>query len=43
MIYIMAVASEVANDLPPVERSEMKIPEAGIGLNVRKPSGHAGH
>lgn len=37
------VAHEVANDLPPVERSNVKTPEAGIELNVRKPSGHAGH
>ena len=37
------VAHEVANDLPPVERSDVKTPEAGIELNVRKPSGHAGH
>lgn len=37
------VAREVTNDLPPVERSDMKAPEAGIELNVRKPSGHTGH
>ena len=37
------VAHEVANELPPVERSDVKTPEAGIELNVRKPSGHAGH
>jgi len=37
------VAHEVANDLPPIERSNVKTPDAGIELNVRKPSGHAGH
>jgi FtsP/CotA-like multicopper oxidase with cupredoxin domain len=37
------VASEVVNDLPPVERSDMKTPEAKIELNVRKPTGHTGH
>ena len=37
------VAREVANDLPPVERSEMKMPEGGLELNVRKPMGHTGH
>jgi len=37
------VAREVANDLPPVERSDMKVPENGMELNVRKPSGHVGH
>ncbi len=37
------IAREVVNDLPPVERSDIKTPEAGIELNVRKPSGHAGH
>lgn len=38
-----SVAREVVNDLPPVERSDIKTPEAGIELNVRKPSGHEGH
>ena len=37
------VAREVANDIPPVERSEMTVPESGLELNVRKPSGHGGH
>ncbi len=37
------VAHEVANDLPAIERSNVKTPDAGIELNVRKPSGHAGH
>ena len=37
------VAREVANDLPPVERSKMTVPESGLELNVRKPIGHTGH
>lgn len=37
------VAREVVNDLPPVERSETKVPESGLELNVRKPIGHTGH
>lgn len=42
------VAREVANDLansnlPPVERSQMKVPEGGIEMSVRKPMGHMGH
>lgn len=37
------VAREVANDIPPVKRSEMTVPESGLELNVRKPSGHGGH
>ena len=39
----MTVGSDVANDLPPVERTEMKMPEDGNELNVRKPPGHSGH
>lgn len=37
------VAGEVANDLPPVERSDMTVPESGVEMKVRKPMGHAGH
>ncbi|MDP3008178.1 multicopper oxidase family protein [Methylotenera mobilis] len=37
------VAGEVANDLPPVERSDMTVPESGVEMKVRKPMGHTGH
>lgn len=37
------VAREVANDLPPVERSGMTVPEGGVEMSVRKPTGHDGH
>lgn len=37
------VAREVMNDLPPVERSGMTVPEGGMEMSVRKPTGHAGH
>lgn len=37
------VAGEVANDLPPVERSDMTVPESGVEMKVRKPTGHTGH
>ena len=36
-------AREVMNDLPPVERSEMVVPDGGMEMSVRKPTGHAGH
>ncbi len=37
------VAGEVANDLPPVERSDITVPESGVEMKVRKPMGHTGH
>jgi manganese oxidase len=37
------VAHEVTNDLPPVERSEMTVPEGGTEMSVRKPMGHMEH
>lgn len=37
------VAHEVINDLPPVERSEMTVPEGGTEMSVRKPMGHMEH
>lgn len=37
------VAEEVANDLPPVKRPEMSMPEGEVEINVRKPTGHMGH
>ncbi len=37
------VAREVMNDLPPVERSGMTVPEGGVEMSVRKPTGHTGH
>ena len=37
------VAREVMNDLPPVERSEIVVPDGGMEMSVRKPTGHAGH
>ena len=37
------VAREVLNDLPPVERSEVKAPEGGVEMNVRKPMGPMAH
>lgn len=37
------LAHEVANDLPPVERSEMITPEGGVEMNVRKPTAHMEH
>ncbi len=37
------VAREVINDLPPVERSGMTVPEGGMEMSVRKPMGHMEH
>jgi len=37
------VAHEVINDLPPVERSEMTVPEGGTEMSVRKPMEHMEH
>ena len=37
------VAREVMNDLPPVERSELIVPEGGMEMSVRKPMGHMEH
>ena len=37
------LAREVMNDLPPIERSEIAVPDGGIEMSVRKPTGHAGH
>lgn len=37
------VAHEVINDLPPVERSEMTVPDGGTEMSVRKPMGHMEH
>jgi len=37
------VAREVMNDLPPVTRSEMSVPEGGMEMSVRKPMDHKGH
>lgn len=37
------VAREVINDLPPVERSKVNIPDGGMEMSVRKPTGHSGH
>lgn len=37
------VAHEVINDLPPVERSEMSVPEGGTEMSVRKPMGNMQH
>ena len=38
-----AVALEVINDLPPVERSEMSAPEGSTEMSVRKPMGNMQH
>lgn len=37
------VAHEVINDLPPIESVEMKVPEGGMEMSVRKPMGHMEH
>jgi FtsP/CotA-like multicopper oxidase with cupredoxin domain len=37
------VAREVANDLPPVQRSTEKVPESGVEMKVRKPTDHNHH
>lgn len=37
------VAREVINDLPPVERSKITVPEASIEMKVRKPMSHMEH
>ena len=37
------VASEVVNDLPPVERSKIKVPAGGVELKVQKPMGEMKH
>lgn len=38
-----AVAREVMNDLPPVERSGMSVPDGGLEMTVRKPMGNMQH
>lgn len=40
---IGTVASEVINDLPPVERSEVTAPAGGVEMKVRKPMGEMKH
>ena len=40
---IGTVASEVVNDLPPVERPEMTAPAGGVEMKVRKPMGEMKH
>jgi FtsP/CotA-like multicopper oxidase with cupredoxin domain len=37
------VAREVVNDLPPVERSGMTVPDGGLEMSVRKPMGDMKH
>lgn len=37
------VAREVVNDLPPVERSGMSVPDGGLEMSVRKPMGDMKH
>jgi len=37
------IAREVINDLPPVERSEVTVPEGGTEMSVRKPMGDMKH
>jgi manganese oxidase len=37
------LAHEVANDLPPVERSDMSVPKGGIEMKVQKPMGKMEH
>lgn len=38
-----SLAREVVNDLPPVERSEVTVPEGGTEMTVRKPMGDMKH
>ena len=40
---IGTVASEVINDLPPVERSKVTAPTGGVEMKVRKPMGEMKH
>ena len=40
---IGTVASEVINDLPPVERSDVTAPAGGVEMKVRKPMGEMKH